>query len=150
MVTCMGKNNKTNNKQIREAQGEKSRQIGSINEIDILQALVNKPLTFSELLKNTKFSKPVLAKHLRNLMKNGSIYKDTIKLDEKPEEVGKIVYRHAKGEPELAELLMITYIEHYLKMPKPDWSEKSKVKLRQLIREIVKIHFEENARQRDK
>jgi hypothetical protein len=71
-------------------------------------------------------------------------------LDEKPEEVGKIVYRHAEGEPELAELLMIKYIEHYLKMPKPDWSEKSKVKPRQVIRKIVKIHFEENARQRDK
>jgi DNA-binding HxlR family transcriptional regulator len=139
----MEKNNKSNHKRISEAQGEKSRQTGSINEIHVLQTLVEKPLTFSELLRNTGFSKPVLAKHLRNLMRNGSIYKDTIKLDEKPEEVGKIVYRHIQGEPKLEELLLIGHIKHYLKMPKPYWSEKSKIKVIQLFREIGKIYSQE-------
>jgi DNA-binding HxlR family transcriptional regulator len=146
----MGKNNKNNNKRIKESQGEKSRQIGSINELDVLQALVNKPLTFSELLNVTEFSKPVLWKHLKTLMKKGYIYKDTIKLNENPEEVGKIVYRHVEGKPNLEETLRMRYIEYCLKMPKQDWSEESKVKVRQLIREIAKVYSKESSRQRDK
>jgi len=82
-------------KQIREALGRKSRQLGDMNMTRVFLTIAKEPLSFSELLEKTELSRPVLAKHLRHLEKNLAIYRDTIKpnqtLDAK--KVGKIIYR---------------------------------------------------------
>jgi DNA-binding transcriptional regulator GbsR (MarR family) len=128
---------KKKDERIREAQGLKSRQTARLNEIRVYHALIEKPLTFSELLKETGFSKPVLAKHLKTLAKENAIHKDTIKPDEtaNPEEVGKIVYR---SNPKLLISLIVQALEYTLQMPKPNWDEEMKAEL--------KVHFEGIAR----
>jgi hypothetical protein len=127
---------------IREAQGRKSRQTAKLHQLGVLVALVNKPSTFSELLKRTGFSKPVLAKHLKFWMKNEVIYRDTIKPNEakNPKDVGKIVYRMISGEiiPE-----MITAMETTLQLPEPHWNEESKAKLRKNLEAIANIILDE-------
>lgn len=123
---------------IREAQGQKSRQTARLNEIRVLQASKEKPLTFSELLKETGFSKPVLAKHLKTWMRENAIYKDTIKPDEttNPKEVGKIVYRSNSKQiiPDI-----IGALERTLQMPKPDWDEESKAELKTYFDGIARL-----------
>jgi len=129
---------KKKDERIREAQGQKSRQTARLNEIRVFLALVEKPLTFSELLKETGFSKPVLAKHLKTLMKENGICKDTIKLDEtaNPKEVGKIVYR---SNPKELISLIVQALEYTLQMPKPDWDEEMKAELRRHFEGIAKL-----------
>jgi DNA-binding transcriptional regulator GbsR (MarR family) len=124
---------KAKDERIREAQGQKSRQTARLNELRVLQALIDKPLTFSELLKETGFSKPVLTKHLKTWVRESAICKDTIKPDEttNPKEVGKIVYR---SNPKELTSVIVKALEHTLQMPKPDWDEEMKTEL--------KIHFE--------
>jgi DNA-binding transcriptional regulator GbsR (MarR family) len=124
---------KTKDEKIREAQGQKSRLTARLNELRVLLALIDKPLTFSELLKETGFSKPVLAKHLKTWTKQDVICKDTIKLDEtaNPKEVGKIVYRSS---PKEITSVIVDALEYTLQMPKPDWDEEMKAEL--------KVHFE--------
>jgi len=128
---------KGKDKRIREAQGQRSKTIANVNQLHVFLTLLRQPLTFSELLKETGFSKPVLAKHLRALQADGCICKDTVKADEtsNPKEVGKVVYRIISNQilP-----LIVEAIEKTLQMPKPDWDEKSKVELR--------LHFEGIAR----
>jgi DNA-binding transcriptional regulator GbsR (MarR family) len=133
---------KKEDERIREAQGQKSRQTARLNAIRVFVALVKKPLTFSELLKETGFSKPVLTKHLKTWMKEDAIYKDTIKPDETANamEVGKIVYRCISKHiiPDIA-----LVIETTLQMPKPDWSEESKAELKTHFEGIAKIILRE-------
>lgn len=132
---------KTKDERIREAQGQKSRQTARLNEIRVLQALM-KPLTFSELLKETGFSKPVLAKHLKTWIKENAIYKDTIKPDEtaNPVEVGKIVYRSNSKQiiPDI-----VTALEKTLQMPKPNWDEEMKAELKRHFEGIAKLILKE-------
>lgn len=111
-----------------------------MNTLHVLETLTGKPLSFSELLKETGFSKPVLSKHLQTLMKEHVIYKDTIKPYEPSDqrEVGKIVYRHRKSD-EFVDMLMMSYMKHALKMPKPEWDEQSKVKFENCLREMMKV-----------
>lgn len=128
---------KGKDKRIREAQGQRSKTIANVNQLHVFLTLLRQPLTFSELLKETGFSKPVLAKHLRALQADGCICKDTVKADEtsNPKEVGKVVYRIISNQ---VLPLIVEAIEKTLQMPKPDWDEKSKVELR--------LHFEGIAR----
>jgi DNA-binding transcriptional regulator GbsR (MarR family) len=132
---------KRKDERIREAQGQKSRQTARLNEIRVLQALM-KPLTFSELLKETGFSKPVLTKHLKTWIKENAIYKDTIKPDEtaNPMEVGKIVYRRISKNiiPDI-----VAAMETTLQMPKPDWDEESKAELKRHFEGIAKVILKE-------
>jgi DNA-binding transcriptional regulator GbsR (MarR family) len=129
---------KKKDERIREAQGQKSRQTAKMNEIRVLLALVWKPLTFSELLKETGFSKPVLTKHLKTWMKEDAIYKDTIKPDEtaNPMEVGKIVYRSASKTiiPDI-----VAAMEIALNIPKPDWDKETKAELNRHFEGIAKV-----------
>lgn len=127
---------------IHEAQGRKSRQTAKLNQLNVLAALINRPLNFSELRKKTKFSKPVLAKHLKFWIKCEMIYKDTIKPNEarNPNDIGKIVYRCISGEiiPE-----MVTAMEIALQLPNPHWEQESKAKLRKHLEAIAKIIIDE-------
>lgn len=133
---------KKKDERIREAQGQKSRQTARLNEIRVLEALMKKTLTFSELLKETGFSKPVLAKHLKTWTKEDAICKDTIKPDETAnlKEVGKIVYRYTSKQimPELAAAM-----ERTLQIPKPDWDEETKVELKKHFEGIAKLILKE-------
>jgi len=133
---------KKKDERIREAQGQKSRQTARLNEIRVLLALIKKPLTFSELLKETGFSKPVLTKHLKTWAKENAIYKDTIKPDEttNPLEVGKIVYRSISKQiiPDI-----VAAMETTLQMPNPDWDEESKAELKRHFEGIAKIMLNE-------
>jgi DNA-binding MarR family transcriptional regulator len=129
---------KTKDERIREAQGQKSRQTARLNEIRVLEALMEKPLTFSELLRETGFSKPVLTKHLKTWIKENAIYKDTIKPDETadPTEVGKIVYRCISKQiiPDIAAAMDAT-----LRLTKPDWDEESKAEVKRHFEGIAKV-----------
>jgi DNA-binding HxlR family transcriptional regulator len=123
---------------IREAQGQKSKAIANRNQLLVFLTLVEKPLNFSELVENTGFSRPVLAKHLKNLQKIGSIEKDTIKLDEtsNPEQVGKVVYKVRANQvvPDI-----VRAIERALQMPKPNWDDESKAELYRHYEGIARI-----------
>lgn len=125
-------------KKIREAQGRKSKQTLSINQLNVLIAVMGNPSTFSQLLKKTGFSKPVLSKHLKFWIHGEMIYKDTIKSNEatNPKDVGKVVYRVISGEhiPE-----MVTAMEIALQLPKPHWEQESETKLRKHLEAIAKI-----------
>ena len=129
---------KSTHERIREAQGERSKTIASQNRLIVFLTLVDKPLTFSELLKKTEFSRPVLAKHLRILQKRGSILKDTVKYGEtsNPEEIGKIVYRVKTSEviPDIVKAL-----QQMLRMPSPKWDEELKAEIFLHYEEIAKI-----------
>jgi DNA-binding transcriptional regulator GbsR (MarR family) len=133
---------KTKDEKIREAQGQKSRQTARLNAIRVLLTLLEKPLTFSELLKETGFSKPVLAKHVRTWIKENAIYKDTIKPDEtaNPMEVGKIIYRSVSKDiiPDI-----VTAIEKTLGMPNSDWDEGLKAELKKHYEGIAKVMLKE-------
>jgi DNA-binding transcriptional regulator GbsR (MarR family) len=133
---------KKKDERIREAQGQKSRQTARLNGIRVLLTLIKKPLTFSELLKETGFSKPVLTKHLKTWMKEEAIYKDTIKPDEtaNPMEVGKIVYRSISKQiiPDI-----VAAMETTLQMPNPDWDEETKAELKRHFEGIAKIMLNE-------
>jgi hypothetical protein len=76
-------------------QGQRSKRIGSNNEKCVFQFVSLNSPSFSELLNDTGFSKPVLSKHLGSLQRAGYIFKDTVKPHETrdPHEIGKIVYR---------------------------------------------------------
>jgi hypothetical protein len=126
----------------REAQGRKSRQTLKLNQLDVLLATFGEPSTFSQLLKKTGFSKPVLAKHLKFWRDSEMIYKDTIKPLEatKPEDVGKVVYRTITG-PIIPE--MVAAMEIALQLPKPHWEEESEVKLRKHLEAIASIILDE-------
>jgi DNA-binding transcriptional regulator GbsR (MarR family) len=128
---------KRKDQRIREAQGEKSRQTARFNEIRVFQALM-RPLTFSELQRETRLSKPVLSKHLRTLMNDASIYKDTIKRDEttNPEEIGKIVYR-ANSRMIIPDI--VDAIEYTLHLTNPDFDEEAKAEIKRHLEEIAKI-----------
>ena len=127
---------------IRKAQGRKSRQTAKLHQLDVLLAIINKPSTFSQLLKKTKFSKPVLAKHLKFWINNEIIYKDTIKKTEttNPKDVGKVVYRAISGThiPDI-----VAAMETALQLPNPHWEQKSKTKLRKHLEAIAKIILDE-------
>jgi len=127
---------------IREAQGRKSRQTAKLHQLDVLLAIINKPSTFSQLLKKTGFSKPVLSKHLRYWIDTEIIYKDTIKKTEatNPKVVGKVVYRAIAGAgiPE-----MVTAMETMLQLPNPHWEQQSKTKLRKHLEAIARIILDE-------
>jgi DNA-binding transcriptional regulator GbsR (MarR family) len=129
---------------IREAQGEKSRRTAEVNAIRVLLAVIDTPLTFSELVKVTGFSKPVVAKHLKTWMNRDapSIYKDTIKPGEtaNPKDIGKTVYRPYR---EKTMLDISTAVTRTLQMPDLDWSEEAKTKMRWHSYEIAKIILKE-------
>ena len=136
----------TKNDKIREAQGEKSRQIASINTLTILHILTKRPLTFSELLKETGFSKPVLTKHLGNLVNAGGIYRDTVKSTETsdPKEVGKIVYRYISTKPSFEEILLTKIYENALHITTKDWDEESKTAFRIHVKAIDDLQSNEH------
>jgi DNA-binding transcriptional ArsR family regulator len=127
---------KRKDQKIREAQGEKSRHMARLNHMLIFQALT-RPLTFSELQQETELSKPVLSKHLRTMMNDDSIYKDTIKRDEttNPKEVGKIVYR-ANAKMIIPDI--VDGIDRTLNLT-TKFDEKAKAEVRRHLEEIAKI-----------
>ena len=124
---------KEKDERIREAQGEKSRKLAFSNRLGIYLRLYDKPLTFSELLDVTGFSKPVLTKHLKTLQAKGWIEKDTIKQaeTERPEEIGKMVYRM---NAELVIPSLVDSLKWYLKIPSEKWDPE--------IRNEVLRHYE--------
>lgn len=136
------------NERIHEAQGLKSKQTAKLHQLDVLLAIMNKPSTFSELLKKTGFSKPVLAKHLKFWINCEMICKDTIKPNEtaNPNDVGKIVYRCISTHviPK-----MVAAMETTLQIPKPYWNEKSKAKLRKHLEAIANIILDEYDKRMD-
>lgn len=68
----------------------------SRNQTKVFNAVVRRSLTFSDLLKETRFPKPTLWHHLKSLLSCGFIFKDTVKPNEKSRyEVGTDVYRVA-------------------------------------------------------
>jgi DNA-binding transcriptional regulator GbsR (MarR family) len=129
---------KRKDQRIREAQGEKSRRTAEVNAIRVLLAVIDTPLTFSELVKVTGFSKPVLAKHLKTWMNGNAIYKDTIKPGEtgNPKDIGKIVYRSYQRKiiPDIAAAVRRT-----LEIPQLYWSEEARTKMVWHSYEIAKI-----------
>jgi DNA-binding HxlR family transcriptional regulator len=72
---------------IKSAQGQKSKIIGSRNRMYVFSLIAscsfkpNIPLSFEELLRETGLSRPILAKHLEKLEKEGVIRKDIFKPD---------------------------------------------------------------------
>ena len=62
-------------KDIKEALGRKSRQIGIETDTKIMRELFNQPLTFGELHKRIGVSKPVLSEHLKKLQKQKLVKK---------------------------------------------------------------------------
>jgi len=133
---------KKGDERIRKAQGRKSRQTAKLHQLDVLMAIINTPSTFSQLLKKTGFSKPVLAKHLKFWVDGGIIYKDTIKRMEatSPKDVGKIVYRSIPGTPMPQ---MVAAMETALQLPKPRWKQESKTELRKHLEAIAEIFLDE-------
>jgi len=133
---------KKGDERIREAQGRKSRQTAKLHQLDLLLAIINKPSTFSQLLKKTGLSKPVLAKHLKFWRDREIIYKDTIKRTEatNPKDVGKVVYRAIPAEP-IPE--MVAAMETMLQLPKPHWQRESEAKLRKHLEAIAEIILDE-------
>jgi hypothetical protein len=129
---------KEKDKRIRKAQGEKSRRTAEANAIRVLLAVTDKPANFSELVKVTGFSKPVLAKHLKTWMNGGAIYKDTIKRDEteNSKDVGKIVYRSYHGKTNLE---IGSAVIRALGMPELYQSEEARSKMVWHSLEIAKI-----------
>ena len=127
---------------IHEAQGRKSRKTAKLHQLNVLLAIINKPSTFSQLLKKTGFSKPVLAKHLKFWINGEIIYKDTIKPTEatNPKDVGKIVYRAIPAEP-IPQI--VATMEVALQLPNPHWEQESKTKLRKHLEAIAKIILDE-------
>lgn len=127
---------------IHEAQGRKSRQTATLHQLDVLMAIINTPSTFSQLLKKTGFSKPVLAKHLKFWINSEIIYKDTIKRMEatNPKDVGKIVYRSIPGTPMPQ---MVAAMETALQLPGPRWVQESKTELRKHLEAIAGIILDE-------
>jgi len=99
---------KENDKEITKALGRKSRQLRNENMTRVLLTIAKEPLSFSELLKKTKLSRPVLTNHLRRLERNHAIYRDTIKPNQtlNPDEIGKIVYK--AGIDQVPEILRTT------------------------------------------
>jgi DNA-binding transcriptional ArsR family regulator len=73
----------------------RKRSEGRTNMIKVFMTIAKKPMSFSELLKETRLSKPVLTDHLRHLEKNLAVYREVIGFDQTPDpkEVGKVVYR---------------------------------------------------------
>lgn len=128
---------KRKDERIREAQGEKSRQMATLNEIRIFEVLM-RPLTFSELQKEIGLSKPVLSKHLRTMMNDDRIYKDTIKRDETMnlKEIGKIVYR---VNSKLAISVIVDAIESTLHLTNPKFDEEAKAEIKRHLEGIAKI-----------
>jgi DNA-binding HxlR family transcriptional regulator len=125
-------------KKIREAQGEKSKTIANQNLLVVFLTLLKNPLTFSELLKKTGLSKPVLTKHLKTLQKKGSIDKDTVKQSEttNPEEIGKVVYR-VRSDMVIPDI--VKALEYTLKMPNPKWDDPLKAELYQHYEGIASV-----------
>jgi hypothetical protein len=76
-------------------QGEKSKEIGAENELMISRLISENKPTFSELLVLSGLSRPILAKHLKSLLKVGFIFKDTVKPKETDDRkrIGRIVYK---------------------------------------------------------
>jgi DNA-binding transcriptional regulator GbsR (MarR family) len=113
-----------------------------VNAIRVLIAVIDTPLTFSELVKVTGFSKPVLAKHLKTWINGNAIYKDTIKPGEttNPKDIGKIVYRSYQKKiiPDIAAAVGRT-----LAMPDPSWSEESRTEVSWHFHEIARIILKE-------
>jgi hypothetical protein len=133
---------KKGDKRIHEAQGRKSRQTAKLHQLDVLIAVMHKPSTFSQLLKKTGFSKPVLTKHLKFWINGEMIYKDTIKRTESTNsnDVGKIVYRAI---PTSAIPSITAAMETALQLPNPWWEEESIAKLRKHLEEIAIIILDE-------
>lgn len=73
--------------------GNKSTKTGKENRMKVFLAIAQEPLSFKDMLERLRMTRPTLTSHLKSLEKEGSIYKDTIKRNEDPEEVGKVVYR---------------------------------------------------------
>ena len=127
---------------IRKAQGRKSRQTARSHQLNVLLAIIHNPSTFSQLLKKTGFSKPVLAKHLKFWVNCKIIFKDTIKSIEatNPKDVGKVVYR-AIPAPPISE--MAAAMETALQLPNPHWEQESKTELREHLEAIAIIILDE-------
>lgn len=85
----------TSKARLKELKGEKSRLLGSQNELHVAFLISKHNPTFNELKQLAKLSSPSLAKHLRNLLDAGFIYKDTVKSDETNDSkrIGKTVFR---------------------------------------------------------
>jgi DNA-binding transcriptional regulator GbsR (MarR family) len=122
---------------IKKAQGEKSRRLASQNLAKIYLKIAEKPLSFSELLNETELSKPILMKHLRTLLKEQLIYKDTIKPTETLDksQIGKIVYKIK--EDEMENFLMQT-IHMNFTIAELVEDENLRQKLNEYAREIAK------------
>jgi DNA-binding transcriptional ArsR family regulator len=144
---------KEKDERIREAQGEKSKVIAKQNRLLVFLTLIDKPLTFGELLKQTGLSRPVLSKHLKAWQKRGSIEKDTVKQDEttNPAEIGKIVYR-VRSEMIIPDV--VRAIENALTKPNSKWDEDLKSELYRhyegiasvLVRQWKKFHLRDRER----
>jgi len=99
---------KQHNEEMRKALGRKSRRLRDENMAKVFLTIAKEPLSFSELLKKTELSRPVLTNHLRRLERNHAVYRDTIKPNQtlNSEEVGKIVYK--AGIDQVPEILRTT------------------------------------------
>jgi DNA-binding HxlR family transcriptional regulator len=86
----------------KEALGKKSRQLKARNQALVYMTIAKKPLSFSELLSETKLSRGSLTQHLKELENEGLIYKDIIKpIDTlNKSEIGKIIYKIKEDEME--------------------------------------------------
>jgi len=93
---------KNKDRKVKEAQGQKSKRMASENLAKVFLTIAQKRLSFSELLKETRLSRPILMKHLRTLQEKDAIYKDIIKSIDtlNRSEIGKIVYKVKEDEME--------------------------------------------------
>jgi len=105
----------------------------------IFNILMEKRMSFSELLQETGFSRPVLTKHLKELQRDSTIYKDTIKRDETSdhEEVGKIVY--ALAPEDAIEMFAKQMVEMNSVIPYLDIDEGTKEKIQEHYDAIARI-----------
>jgi hypothetical protein len=86
----------------RNIQGIGSMIKGAENSAYILGIIQDKSPTLPELRKLSGLSRPALYNHLRELIRDNSVFKDTVKPDETddPKRIGKVVYKTDKNRVE--------------------------------------------------
>ncbi|MCJ7633556.1 winged helix-turn-helix domain-containing protein [Candidatus Bathyarchaeota archaeon] len=133
---------KDKDRKIKEAQGQASRLLSAQNQLRVFQAIAEKPSTYSELLRETGLSRPVLMKHLKALQEQNEIFKDTIKHDEtsNPKEIGKVVYR---VDDNLVIPHLVRAMAMALQIPKPEWDKETKAEVRKHFEGLAKVIVKE-------